>query len=134
MMKSCWMVLLAAICASPAPVASAAQRGAGSQSLGGRGGDGPVVVQGRITRPPMPPGQPSINRPSFPIDGLNRPSFPLSGPAGIGPAPPAPFAASPGTYTRPSRGPRSFGIPLGYGFGVPAYADGSTAERAQASA
>lgn len=46
------------------------------------------------------------------------------------PPAPSPFAARPWTYLprfSQSRGPRSFGIPLGYGygFGVPAYADTS---------
>jgi hypothetical protein len=63
---------------------------------------------------------PSINRPSFPIDGLNRPAFPLSGPLGFGRAQRSPFDARRGTYTRLQQ---FVGIPYGYGYGydVPLY-------------
>ena len=54
--------------------------GGGARSGGGRGNRGGGFRNpGRVN---MPPALPSINRPSFPIDGLNRPSFPLSGPLG----------------------------------------------------
>jgi hypothetical protein len=73
-----------------------------------------------VNRPIALPS-PSLNRPSFVIDGLNRPSFPVNEPLGIGPVRRSPFDARPGTYTRRSRGPQSFGIPLDYGFGEPGY-------------
>jgi hypothetical protein len=100
-------------------------RGDGSGDGGGRGdgrggGQLPPQVQGRVNRPTAPPSL-SLNRPSFVIDGLNRPSFPVNEPLGIGPVRRSPFDARPGTYTRRSRGPRSFGIPLEYGFGEPGY-------------
>jgi hypothetical protein len=119
-------LLLVAVCASTAPVASAGQRG-GGQSHGAPGGRGAGQRQMRI------PEQPSINRPSFPIEGLNRPSFPIHGPLGVGPATPSPFAATPRTFTRRSRGLQTFGIPLGFGFGVPAYVDTTTTERPRLS-
>lgn len=136
--------LLAAICASSTPIVFAAQGGGGL-------GQGPVRASGAWgpsrssqappapSAPPPAPAPPSmnrpsfpiggINRPSFPIEGINRPSFPLRGPLGIGPDTPSPFDARPGTYAprysrSRSRGPRSFGIPLDYGFGVPGYAFG----------
>jgi hypothetical protein len=73
-----------------------------------------------VNRPIALPS-PSLNRPSFVIDGLNRPSFPVNEPLGIGPVRRSPFDAR-GIYTRRSRGPQSFGIPLDYGFGEPGYA------------
>ena len=114
--------LLAAICASSAPVASAAQRG-GGQGQGGPGGRS--ASPGRFSQPPVTPVQPSINRPSFPIRGLNRPSFPIHGPLGVGRVMRSPFAASPRTYTRPSQ---IYGVPLGYGYGsgLPGYEDTAT--------
>lgn len=117
--------LLVAAYASSAPVASAAQRGGGrgQGAPGGRNG-GPA----RFARPPVIPEQPSINRPSFPIEGLNRPSFPIHGPLGVGRAMPSPFAATPRTYSRPSRFTQIYGIPFGYGFGLPAYTDTATPE------
>jgi len=135
--------LLVAACAWSAPVVLDAQRGGGQGhgAPGGRSG-GP----GRIVQPPVIPQQPSINRPSFPVDGLNRPSFPIEGlnrpsfpihgPLGIEPPAQSPFDARPRTFAprfSQSRGSRSFGIPLGYGFGVPAYADTATAERLRQS-
>jgi hypothetical protein len=69
-----------------------------------------VAEAGRIN---VPPALPSINRPSFPIDGLNRPAFPLSGPLGFGRARPSPFDARRGTYTRLQQFP---GIPYGYAY------------------
>ena len=85
----------------------------------GRGG---LRIQGRVN---VPPALPSINRPSFPIDGLNRPAFPLSGPLGFGRAQRSPFDARRGTYTRLQQ---FVGIPYGYGgygygYEVPAYGD-----------
>jgi len=124
--------LFAMICVLSMPIAAAAQRGGGQ----GRGGGFGRPQIGTVS-PPVTPAPPSINRPSFPLDGLNRPSFPLDGlnrpsfplqgPLGMGPVPPSPFDARPRTFaprfnTR-SRGPRAFGIPLGYGFGLPAYVD-----------
>jgi hypothetical protein len=82
----------------------------------GGGGRGGFRIQGRIN---VPPALPSINRPSFPIDGLNRPAFPLSGPLGFGRAQPAPFDARPGTYTRLHQFgsvPYGYGIPYDYGY------------------
>lgn len=96
-------------------------RGGGGGRGDGRGGGQPTPqVQGRVHRPMAPPS-PSLNRPSFVIDGLNRPSFPVNEPLGIGPVQRSPFDARPGTYTRRSRGSGSFGIPLDYGFGLPGY-------------
>jgi hypothetical protein len=82
---------------------------------GGGVGRGAFRIQGRIN---VPPALPSINRPSFPIDGLNRPAFPLSGPLGFGRRQPAPFDARRGTYTRLQQ---FVGIPYGYGYDVPVY-------------
>ncbi len=87
--------------------------------VAGRGG---FQIRGRIN---VPPALPSINRPSFPIDGLNRPAFPLSGPLGFGPTRRSPFDARRGTYTRlqPFVGiPYGYGG-YGYGYDVPAYGD-----------
>jgi hypothetical protein len=87
--------------------------GGGARSGGGRGNRGGGFRNpGRVN---MPPALPSINRPSFPIDGLNRPSFPLSGPLGVGPAQRSPFDARRGTYTRLHGAGAFGGIPLGYG-------------------
>jgi hypothetical protein len=129
---------LVAMFAASAPIVIDAQRFgspfAGSRGGGGRddgrgGGQPPPQVQERVNLPATSPS-PSLNRPSFVLDGLNRPSFPVNEPLGIGPVQSSPFDARPGTYTRRSRGPRSFGIPLGYGFGlpgfVPSYADTNT--------
>ena len=136
--------VLVAVCASSAPVASAAQRGGGQGQGGPVGRSGgparlarpPVIPQrpsinrpsfpggpARFARPSVIPEQPSINRPSFPIGGLNRPSFPLHGPLGVGRVRRSPFAATPRTYSRPSRFAQIYGSPFGYGFGLPAYAD-----------
>ena len=91
---------------NPAPGGGAGRGG------GFRGGGGGFRFQGRLN---VPPASPSINRPSFPIDGLNRPAFPLSGPLGIGPSQRSPFDARRGTFTRI----RPFGS-FGYGgYGVP---------------
>ena len=106
---------------------SGAARGSGGGSGAGVGrgsgvGRGGFRIQGRIN---VPPALPSINRPSFPIDGLNRPSFPLSGPLGFGRAQRSPFDARRGTYTRlqPFVGvPYGYGG-YGYGYEVPAYGD-----------
>jgi len=53
-------------------------------------------------------------------------------PPGFGPPTLSPFAARRGTYSR-LHGPPSFGIPIGYGYGVPAYgpsyADETTYDR-----
>ena len=89
-------------------------RGGGRSGGVGRGG---FRIQGRVN---VPPALPSINRPSFPIDGLNRPAFPLSGPLGFGRAQRSPFDARRGTYTRLQQ---FVGIPYGYGYGydVPLY-------------
>jgi hypothetical protein len=98
-------------------------RGGGRSGGVGRGG---FRIQGRIN---VPPALPSINRPSFPIDGLNRPAFPLSGPLGFGRARRSPFDARRGTYTRLQQFP---GIPYGYGYDVPygpSYAPESTYEK-----
>jgi hypothetical protein len=87
--------------------------GGGARSGGGRGNRGGGFRNpGRVNNPPA---LPSINRPSFPIDGLNRPSFPLSGPLGFGPVRRSPFDARRGTFTR-LHGSGSFGIGYG-GFG-----------------
>ena len=126
--------LLAAMCASP--VALAAQRG-GGQGHGAGGGGGQSLGGGRGQGQMRPgprlgiPTQPSINRPSFPVEGLNRPSFPLNAPPGIGAPAPSPFAARPWTYApgvSRSRGSRSFGVPLGYGFGLPSYPEKTTSD------
>jgi hypothetical protein len=98
----------------------AGSRGGGGRGDGRSGGQPPPQVQGRVNLPATSPS-PSLNRPSFVLDGLNRPSFPVNEPLGIGPVQSSPFDARPGTYTRRSRGPRSFGIPLEYGFGLPGY-------------
>ena len=118
---------LVAMFAGSAPIVIDAQRfggpfaGSGGGRGDGRGGGQPQPqVQGRVNLPATSPS-PSLNRPSFVLDGLNRPSFPVNEPLGIGPVQSSPFDARPGTYTRRSRGPRSFGIPLGYGFGLPGY-------------
>jgi len=87
-------------------------RGGGRSGGVGRGG---FRIQGRVN---VPPALPSINRPSFPIDGLNRPAFPLSGPLGFGRAQRSPFDARRGTYTRLQQ---FVGIPYGYGYDVPLY-------------
>src|SRR5262245_20573496 len=87
-------------------VALDAQRGVGAgggRGGGARGGNGVVTGRGGFQfrgRINVPPALPSINRPSFPIDGLNRPAFPLSGPLGFGPTRRSPFDARRGTYTR----------------------------------
>ena len=125
--------LLVAACAWSSPVVLDAQRG-GGQGHGAHGGrsGGPA----RFVQPPVIPQQPSINRPSFPIEGLNRPSFPIHGPLGIGPPAPSPFDARPRTFAprfSQSRGSQSYGIPFGYGFGVPAYADTARTERLRQS-
>jgi hypothetical protein len=86
-----------------------------SRGRDGGAGRGGSRIQGRIN---VPPALPSINRPSFPIDGLNRPAFPLSGPLGFGRAQPAPFDARRGTFTRLQQ---FVGIPYGYGYDVPLY-------------
>jgi hypothetical protein len=91
---------------------------------GGRGGSvgrGGFRNQGRIN---VPPALPSINRPSFPVDGLNRPAFPLSGPLGFGRTQRSPFDARRGTYTRLQQlGGVPYGYGYGYGYDVPAYGD-----------
>ncbi len=123
---------LVAMFAASAPIVIHAQRFgspfAGSRGGGGRGdgrggGQPPpqVHVQGRVNLPATPP-PPSLNRPSFPLDGLNRPSFTVGDPVSFELTPSSLFDARPGTFTPRRRGPRSFGIPLGYGFGVPGYA------------
>lgn len=128
--------LLAAMCASP--VALAAQRG-GGQGRGQGQGDGGGRDFGRtrpVPPPPVMPAQPSINRPSLPLEGLIRPSFPINTPPGIGPPAPSPFDARPWTYApnfllQQPRGRRSIGIPGSYGFG-PTYGGttyGSTTRR-----
>ena len=117
---------------------SGAARGSGGGRAAGVGGAGGMVppssgrgngvgrggfrIQGRVN---VPPALPSINRPSFPIDGLNRPAFPLSGPLGFGRAQRSPFDARRGTYTRlqPFGGiPYGYGG-YGYGYDAPAYGD-----------
>src|SRR2546421_428989 len=95
---------------------------------GMRGGGGGFRFQGRVN---MPPALPSINRPSFPIDGFNRPAFPLSGPLGFGPALRSPFDARRGTFTR-IHPFNSFGVPFGYGSGAvygPSYEPESTYDK-----
>jgi hypothetical protein len=92
---------------------------------GGRGGRG----SGSGTIAPEASPSPSMNNPSFPAIGLNRPSFPLRGPLGVDPAPPSPFDARPGTYTRLHRIPPSLGIPFGYGYSGPFFGDDSTYEK-----
>ena len=95
----------------------------------GRGaGRGGFRIQGRVN---VPPALPSINRPSFPIDGLNRPAFPLSGPLGFNRARRSPFDARRGTYTQLQQ---FGGIPYGYGYGYdvpygPAYVPESTYDK-----
>ena len=151
MRSLCLAFLLAAMCASP--VTLAAQRG-GGQGRGGGRGQGQMRPDPRPGIPTMPSStttQPSINRPSFPVDGLNRPSFPvdglnrpsfpvdglnrpsfpLNGPPGMGPPAPSPFAARPQTFAPRvprSRGSRSYGVPLGYGFGLPSYPEKTTSD------
>ena len=102
--------------------------GVGARGGGaGRGGVG-FRFQGRVN---TPPALPSINRPSFPIDGLNRPAFPLSGPLGFGRQPRGPFDARRGTFTR-IHPFNSFGGPFGYGSGAvygPSYEPESTYEK-----
>jgi len=82
-----------------------AQRGQGGRS----GGSG-------MARPAQPPVARSLNSPSFPVTGLNGPAFPLRGAVGVGPAPPSPFDARPGTYTRVHRNSLPLGVPFGYGY------------------
>src|SRR6266550_1291891 len=94
-------LVLAMIIAASTSVGVFAQRGGGGR---GRGG-------GRVMIPQTAQPSPSIN----------SPSFPLRGPLGIGPAPPAPFDARPGTYTRLHRNLPSLGIPFGYGYAGPFY-------------
>ena len=102
--------LLAAMCASSTPVALAAQREGGMRRL----------------QPPPPPPPPSPLSLSRPL-GTDISSVRTNPPPGFDDAmPQSPFAARPFTYAprvSRSRGPRPFGMPLGYGFGVPAYAD-----------
>jgi hypothetical protein len=115
-----------------------ARGGGGNPGPGGAGNPGPRVggfrFQGRVNMPFVPPALPSINRPSFPIDGLNRPAFPLSGPLGFGPQPRGPFDARRGTFTR-IHPFGSFGTTFGYGgYGSavpygPSYAPESTYEK-----
>src|SRR5947207_12139830 len=112
-------LVLAMIIAASTSVGVFAQRGGGGR---GRGG-------GRVMIPQTAQPSPSINSPSFPISGMNSPSFPLRGPLGIGPAPPAPFDARPGTYTRLHRNLPSLGIPFGYGYAGPFYGADSTYEK-----
>jgi hypothetical protein len=92
----------------------------------GGAGRGGFRIQRRIN---MPPALPSINRPSFPIDGLNRPAFPLSGPLGFRRAQPSPFDARRGAYTRlqPFVG-TPYGYAYGSGYDLP-YAPESTYEK-----
>ena len=100
--------------------------GGGRNGGAGRGG---FRSQGRID---VPPALPSINRPSFPIDGLNRPGFPLSGPLGFGRVERSPFDARRGTYTRLQP---FVGIPYGYSYGYdlplygPSYVPESTYDK-----
>src|SRR5438093_1041412 len=125
---------LVAMFAASAPIPVDAQRGGGGGvQIQVQGSGVQIQVQGGVNlparpRPPVTTITPSINRPSFPIDGLNRPSFPLSGPPGMGLEVPSPFAARPGTFTRVHRFD-SFGIPIGYGYGAPVYAPESTYDR-----
>jgi len=91
-----------------------------SSSRGGVGRGG-FRIQRRVN---VPPALPSINRPSFPVDGLNRPAFPLSGPLGFGRAQRSPFDARRGTYTRLHQfGGIPYGYVGGYGYDVPTYGD-----------
>jgi PEGA domain len=93
-----------------------------SSGRGGGAGRSGFRIQGRVN---VPPASPSINRPSFPIDGLNRPAFPLSGPLGFGRTQRSPFDARRGTYTRLQQFasiPYGYGG-YGYGYDVPAYGD-----------
>jgi hypothetical protein len=91
-----------------------------SSSRGGVGRGG-FRIQRRVN---VPPALPSINRPSFPVDGLNRPAFPLSGPLGFGRAQRSPFDARRGTYTRLQQfGGIPYGYVGGYGYDVPTYGD-----------
>ncbi|HYS24013.1 MAG TPA: hypothetical protein VEP46_00375 [Vicinamibacterales bacterium] len=101
--------------------------GAGAGRGGGAGrGSGGFRFQGRVN---TPPALRSINRPSFPVDGLNRPAFPLSGPLGFGPQPRSPFDARRGTFTR-IHPFNSFGAPFGYGAAYgPSYEPESTYDK-----
>jgi hypothetical protein len=132
-----WLMLVVLFTISTANAVDAQRGGGGSRGGGvaigaggggragamvppasGRGaGRGGFRIQGRVN---APPALPSINRPSFPIDGLNRPAFPLSGPLGFGRAQRSAFDARRGTYTRLQQ---FVGIPYGYGYGydVPLY-------------
>ena len=109
--------------------------GGGNPGPGGAGNPGPrgggFRFQGRVNMPFVPPALPSINRPSFPIDGFNRPAFPLSGPLGFGPALRSPFDARRGTFTR-IHPFGSYGASLGYGYGAaygPSYVPESTYDK-----
>ena len=109
--------------------------GGGNPGPGGAGNPGPrgggFRFQGRVNMPFVPPALPSINRPSFPIDGFNRPAFPLSGPLGFGPALRSPFDARRGTFTR-IHPFGSYGTSLGYGYGAaygPSYVPESTYDK-----
>jgi hypothetical protein len=132
------LALVALFMISTADVVDAQRGGGGGAAMGAGGGGraggmvppssgpgagrGGLRIQGRVN---VPPALPSINRPSFPIDGLNRPAFPLSGPLGFGRAQRSPFDARRGTYTRlqPFVGiPYGYGG-YGYGYEVPAYGD-----------
>jgi len=132
------LALVALFMISTAAVVDAQRGGGGGAAMGAGGGGraggmvppssgpgagrGGLRIQGRVN---VPPALPSINRPSFPIDGLNRPAFPLSGPLGFGRAQRSPFDARRGTYTRlqPFVGiPYGYGG-YGYGYEVPAYGD-----------
>jgi len=140
-------LIVAAICACSTPIALAAQRAGvvlGDAVAGARDhgdGDEREHRQARPVPPPVVPAQPSLNRPSFPVQDLNRPSFDINRPLGIDPPAPSPFDARPWTYSPDysrSHGPRSRGITLGYGFGgyggfggfgEPAYADTTARDR-----
>ena len=116
-----FVVLLAVMCALPAP-AAAAQRGGGGHgagmSQGQRRPPSPPAPRGARPTPNQPPPvAPDINRPSFVLEGLNRPAMPPAGLLGITPPARSPFDARRGSFTR-----RAGGIPL-YGFGY--YGDGS---------